>query len=71
MISFTLGLGFVLGHHFFLHSVHDTGMGPDETAEFTQFWIKGASNAFSQAVSICLGTSAAYSLTQAVSMPPS
>jgi hypothetical protein len=40
----------------------------DASTDDRQFWIKGANNAFSQAVSICLGTAAAYSLTQAVSM---
>jgi hypothetical protein len=63
-VSFILGIVFVLGHHLFLHAMHD-----DDIKTYPQYWIKGASNALSQVISICLGTTAAYSLTQAVSIP--
>ncbi|PVF92459.1 hypothetical protein CPB86DRAFT_184000 [Serendipita vermifera] len=62
IISLLLALGFVLGHHFYLKYLHGRDADRDR---YPQYWIKGASNAFSQAVSICLGTAAAYSLTQA------
>jgi hypothetical protein len=61
VIAFVFGVVFVLVHHFFLHVVHG-----DNTDKYPQYWIKGANNMFSQVVSICLGTAAAYSLTQAV-----
>ncbi|PVF92798.1 hypothetical protein CPB86DRAFT_159049 [Serendipita vermifera] len=60
VISLLVALGFVLGHHFYLNGLHGS-----DADGYPQYWIKGASNAFSQAVSICLGTAAAYSLTQA------
>jgi hypothetical protein len=63
VISFTLALIFALGHHWFLHRVQNTNAN-----KYPQYWIKGASNAFALAVSTCLGTAAAYSLTQAVSL---
>ncbi|PVF92799.1 hypothetical protein CPB86DRAFT_790788 [Serendipita vermifera] len=60
VVSLLLALGFVLGHHFYLNDLHNS-----DANKYPQYWIKGASNAFSQAVSICLGIAAAYSLTQA------
>ncbi|PVF92458.1 hypothetical protein CPB86DRAFT_829976 [Serendipita vermifera] len=59
-ISLLLALVFALGHHLYLNSLHGK-----DADKYPQYWIKGASNAFSQAVSICLGTAAAYSLVQA------
>ncbi|PVF92457.1 hypothetical protein CPB86DRAFT_183917 [Serendipita vermifera] len=60
VISPLLALVFALGHHFYLGYLHGS-----DADRLPQYWIKGASNAFSQAVSICLGTAAAYYLTQA------
>ncbi|CAG8552389.1 12947_t:CDS:2 [Acaulospora colombiana] len=60
IVSFLLAIIFALVHHFFLHAMRN-----HNADAYPQYWIKGASNAFSQAVSICLGTAAAYSLTQA------
>lgn len=65
--SLILGLWLVgviaaVGHHLLLHFLDGRNV-----EEFSQFWIKNASNAFGTVVQFLFATSIAYSLSQAVS----
>jgi hypothetical protein len=56
-----LAIALAVGHHAFLNYLDGRNV-----ADFSQQWIKGASNGFSNGFSICLGFSAAAALNQMV-----
>jgi hypothetical protein len=60
-LSFIGAAAAAAGHHFFLSSLHGRHID-----EYSQFWVKTASNAFAHLVVLLLGIVATTSLTQMV-----
>lgn len=63
LVVYAGGAVIAAGHHFFLLSLNNQDVG-----DYSQFWVKNASNTFAQIVSILLGLAVTLSISEGVSI---
>jgi hypothetical protein len=63
IVAYVSGALIAAGHHFFLTALNNRDVG-----DYSQFWIKNASNTFAQVVVIVLGLTVTLSITEGVSL---
>lgn len=63
IVAYISGALIAAGHHFFLTALNNRDVG-----DYSQFWVKNASNTFAQVVTIVLGLTVTLSISEGVSL---